>query len=487
MAHKAVNYIMSTVFKTSIVSTISINASTKSSESVSKSTISSSTKTYMGYSSTKTSGLTTGIVVLPTVTSDSKSMSNTTIGIAIGIPVGIFLVLLLACLLYFFLKRDVALNSKITLSPLSRYSSRGRSSRLLTLCCASQDCDEYDLEQNGINEKKWPFGHSFSSRIRYEISNPIPKSHTAFINPHIKTPIKAATIEGNYSAENEKNAKKNNLRGLELHGKEDILASSEIMTPLLEDVMFGYNDIKPQIVEVPDTHQSGIKYWLSKSPLSKWVVNSAYGSMNEDMTAEKKLKKLKVLSKINKGFVEDNSDVIYDEKSTSIEDQTNSINFDLLAKSLAESSDSIEKSTEIRPHSIIYNESTQPHNNHETHNQKRKKRRESKFQRHLEYAAKSKPLPLTPTTNVPEMSDSIITGTICIVTKDYFPNLTDEIEIHKGDFIRILATHTDSWCLVEKSTREGIPIINENEKDISNKCYINTNRGIVPGDCLRHL
>ena len=111
---------------------------------------------------------------------------------------------------------------------------------------------------------------------------------------------------------------------------------------------------------------------------------------------------------------------------------------------------------------------------------KRKKRRQSKLRKHLEYLSNLKPLPSIP-------HDTPENNQICKVIQRYDSKLTDEIDIHIGEYVKILATHTDGWCLVEKCSRDGdvfsLPDPSTFSKIELTK-YLNENRGIVPGDCL---
>ena len=90
-----------------------------------------------------------------------------------------------------------------------------------------------------------------------------------------------------------------------------------------------------------------------------------------------------------------------------------------------------------------------------------------------------------------EGSTSLKIGLIYIVVKDYDPKLDDEIRINVGEYVRILATHTDGWCLVEKCSRDGgstsvvDPEIYKESFDEFRGKYLNEDRGIVPGDCLQ--
>ena len=74
---------------------------------------------------------------------------------------------------------------------------------------------------------------------------------------------------------------------------------------------------------------------------------------------------------------------------------------------------------------------------------------------HLQHLLRSKPLPLTPNSKY-NGEASVQLGKTYTVIQDYEPRLTDEIRISLGEKVKILATHTDGWCLVEKcNTQKG--------------------------------
>ncbi|SCW03034.1 LAFE_0G01486g1_1 [Lachancea fermentati] len=78
---------------------------------------------------------------------------------------------------------------------------------------------------------------------------------------------------------------------------------------------------------------------------------------------------------------------------------------------------------------------------------------------------------------------------ISVVVREYTPRLVDEIHITHGEYVRVLARHTDGWCLIEKCKRDGT-LIKKNDVQhdhIDGKHYLNDYRGIVPGVCLRAL
>ncbi|SCU95180.1 LAMI_0F01376g1_1 [Lachancea mirantina] len=134
----------------------------------------------------------------------------------------------------------------------------------------------------------------------------------------------------------------------------------------------------------------------------------------------------------------------------------------------------------------------------------------NRLKKGLDRARAQKPLPLAPTLkgkpagisvrsemngpstlNTSSGNDSNVQHPILEVGKEYKPNLMDEIYVRAGEYVRVLARHTDGWCLVEKCSRNGTPVLRKNGPpdydDIDNEHYLNENRGIVPGICLRAL
>ncbi|CCH43787.1 Nuclear fusion protein [Wickerhamomyces ciferrii] len=65
------------------------------------------------------------------------------------------------------------------------------------------------------------------------------------------------------------------------------------------------------------------------------------------------------------------------------------------------------------------------------------------------------------------------------VSQSYERNLADELSIIKGDLVKILARHTDGWCLVEKCDKDGNALFQNTNR------YINDGRGVIPELCLQ--
>ncbi|CCD22206.1 Fus1p NDAI_0A00480 [Naumovozyma dairenensis CBS 421] len=126
---------------------------------------------------------------------------------------------------------------------------------------------------------------------------------------------------------------------------------------------------------------------------------------------------------------------------------------------------------------------------------KRKKRRQSKLRKHIEYVSNFKPLPNVPSSSSSSDDYGMKLNAIYKVIQRYDAKLADEINITIGEYVKVLASHSDGWCLVEKCDVDGNETYidnNDNEDKVemaadalySPDHYLNDNRGIVPGDCL---
>ncbi|SCV02973.1 LANO_0G01376g1_1 [Lachancea nothofagi CBS 11611] len=141
--------------------------------------------------------------------------------------------------------------------------------------------------------------------------------------------------------------------------------------------------------------------------------------------------------------------------------------------------------------------------------EKKSKHITEKLKEHLDLIDSLKPLPLTPKSKQASETAASITdwsqlemsvlnsGTaetelnqLYVVVRDYTPNLTDEICIRRDDCVRLLAKHTDGWCLVEKCKLTGSPLGTSDDPrhcEIDGEYYLNDYRGIVPGACIKEL
>lgn len=81
----------------------------------------------------------------------------------------------------------------------------------------------------------------------------------------------------------------------------------------------------------------------------------------------------------------------------------------------------------------------------------------------------------SPVSKSDSTTSSGITDSLYIVIKDYEPQLLDEIEIHKGQCVKLLAVHSDKWVLITNNLKE--------------MKYMDDSgcKGIVPMVCLKKL
>ncbi|SCU98991.1 LAME_0G01354g1_1 [Lachancea meyersii CBS 8951] len=142
-------------------------------------------------------------------------------------------------------------------------------------------------------------------------------------------------------------------------------------------------------------------------------------------------------------------------------------------------------------------------------NGRKVKQHNHELKQHLQQLESVKPLPLTPKSRqasenlVLEVdgceSNKVVSATsasdvglhrIHVVVRSYTQKLTDEITVRPHEHVRLLARHTDGWCLVEKCKPSGSPL-HENEDpqhvNIDGEFYLNEYRGIVPGVCLKEV
>ncbi|SMN20127.1 similar to Saccharomyces cerevisiae YCL027W FUS1 Membrane protein localized to the shmoo tip, required for cell fusion [Maudiozyma saulgeensis] len=430
---------------------------------------------------------TTKFLNLPTFSSTSKASSNTTIGISVGVPVGIFVFSLLVCLFYVYIKRERLHGSNKTVSPQYRDDSSTGSPNFLSMCFGAERNNQSGLNQNSFREKPWLFeNNNFSSKIHYDI--PGVYHNGSDIVPHVLTPAKASTVSDRYKRQK----------------KKYIIPFNKIENPII------LNSTKPQILEVNDgTKQpraSVSNHWKYKSPLSKWFLNSSSDLMNEGHTPNARVKRLHILSRVDKGYADDVAETNIDEKSPMLQVQDQTYKKLVGSESIDISPESDISLTEHHRASVIYDEMKNPpttstaavvenmalYSTSTVDLNGRKKRRDSRFKQ----CGNDTVMDLVSNNEEPmqeetfELKSQILTGGICIVSKNYSPRLTDEIQINKDEYVRILATHTDTWCLVEKCQRDGTSVPGDKllmNNDITNLHYLNKNRGIVPGDCLKPI
>ncbi|CAI4056463.1 hypothetical protein SKDZ_03G0430 [Saccharomyces kudriavzevii ZP591] len=452
------------------------------------------------------------------VAAQPKSSSASTIGLSIGLPIGIFCFGLLVLLCYFYIKRNSMSISNPPMSATSPVEGDRNSSNWFSRFFRQDNSghrDSYSGPNHDIekyNDTQWTSGDNMSSRIQYKISRPI-------IPQHILTPRKTVKNPFGWSNKNASLDPKVN------ESEEEKFVDAFLYTKPpnifhVESKMPSYSDLPSQKTASSNRKpplKTGEK-WNYESPLSRWFLRGStyfkdYALSKTSLktsTPAPQLKQMKMLSRISKGYFNE-LNILPDERSPILEYNNTTLHADSGLNDLGDTTPDSQVTSYrnanidlivARPNSVIYGTTGQQIlevNVSDSHNgsnciekhelvippaskphKKRKKRRQSKMYQHLQHLSRSKPLPLTP--NFKSSGDpSIQLGGTYTVIQDYEPRLTDEISISLGEKVKILATHTDGWCLVEKCNARNNCV----RVSVDDKRYLNEDRGIVPGDCLQ--
>lgn len=500
--------VMTTVVRTSSSAVNSVSSHISSSTSAVTPTTTTATSLYSAPSN----------ILFSNVAAQPKSTSASTIGLSIGLPIGIFCFGLLVLLCYFYVRRNSMSISNTPMSAtipseeggphrhsnwFSRLFRQPGTEHKNTYSGPNRDLEKY-------NDTQWIAGDNMTSKIQYKISKPI-------IPQHILTPKK--TVKKPYAWSNKNVSLDPSANGREEEKFVDkFLYSKPPNIFHIESKMPSFSDL-PSQKTVSSNRKHPLKTadkWNYESPLSRWFLRGStyfkdYALSKSSLktpTAAPQLKQMKILSRISKGYLNE-SDILQDERSpileyhntalhpnSSLNDvgnttpdsqvtsyrisnidlitaKSNSVIYGTIGQQTLEVNDRINGNNSISKHEMVIPTISKPH-------KKRKKRRQSKMYQQLQYLSRSKPLPLTPTSKS-NGDSSIQLGRTYTVIQDYEPRLTDEISISLGEKVKILATHTDGWCLVEKCAPRNGPV----HVSIDDKRYLNEDRGIVPGDCLQ--
>lgn len=430
------------------------------------------------------------------VVDSQKFTSGTTIGLAIGLPVGIFC---LGLVLFLSLSR---MKQKFTIS-------RKKSVDSTRLRSPNNGQGLFSRKRYGTNsqygqeyayEKSLPFADS--STIQYKVSRSRPQ--------HILTPEVSKLRD-----------KSTSLEGLSIKDDVDVLLYSKPpniyhiksempSTNNLPGEKLGLSASSPGRRPKPADLELPMHKWRYESPLSSWFLrNSTYLAGEEVdaapnsaantgtiVTPTVQLKQLKILSRINKEYV-GGSQLMENEKSPILELEPNSEDEEELGTDDIESSTG-PKLTKVSS-SAFYatvipgTENKNPFKYlHESQKEERKARRESILGLQSQETTEKKLSPLTPGKDLKsDSSKRLQIGRVYRAVQDYQAVLADEINIQIGEFALILATHTDGWCLVEKCTEDGTSKSYLKTGHIATSAndqgYLNSDRGIIPGDCLNDL
>lgn len=419
-------------------------------------------------------------IAIQTIANNENASSNSVIGLGIGLPVGLFGLCIIIFLCYFHFRKNYINNVTHYLSPSTSTMSSQSNWFYRKLYGNKKLWTTDDI----INEKSLPFHENMFSKVQYNISNPIHK--------HVMTPKKSvnpllSNIKYDQSVENLEVEKY-------LYTKPPNIHQIASVMPLVNN-LDGYTKVNDS---VRGTVNPPVTAWKYESPLSRWFLRSSIylsdhgisvGKLNKTPTIQ--LKQLNILSRIHRGDA--NTSNLVNEKSpilVNIADETQG--------SSPRSTYIIDEIVPNRPASAIYGtiqtQTIEYGDKDDTDvkimklksvpkrkkiNPELTKSRRKKLRRHLDQLAKMKPLPLTP-------KSKYRIGGIHQVIENYDSRLVDEVTLRVGEYARILAAHTDGWCLIEKCTEDGTTksLLKNKNIDIADMLYLNDDRGIVPGKCL---
>lgn len=475
---------------------------------------------------TTLSSHTSSAIRLSNLSNEPKSVSGKIIGLSIGLPIGIFCLGLLIFLIYFyFIKNSILISNPPVSATDGLKSSKSNWFNNLFNIDSYGNGDArngnnrsgnayYDLEKNTKENILWPSDNAIESRIQYNIG--LKDKYN-----HVLTPEYAHT-EPPFSRHDSADintflySKPPNIYriGSQLPSRND-LSNDQAST----------NDNEKQMIDDPSGK------WEYNSPLSKWFLRSSTYFKERNITSPSltdlaskltptvQLKHLKILNRVKQNYVstpigyEDERSPILDKSkpqiSHIIEGELNDSHGSLLLPSPS-SSDHYEEAQKRK--SFIYDSigpqtlkgnGERPITVTLSSVPPDRKKTKTKKQHHDKIDALSydKELPLTPShllNTAEQMKEEkeetfeIESGKIYKVIRPYSPRLTDEISISAGEYVRVIVTHNDGWCLVEKCTMDGtsksllysLEDVSQGKVDNKEKKYLNDDRGIIPGECL---
>ncbi|AAS54071.1 AFR699Cp [Eremothecium gossypii ATCC 10895] len=370
-------------------------------------------------------------VPLTTLVSNEKS-SKTIICLSIGLPIAIFVVSI-ALILWFFRYRSTG-----------RHRNEGKPPRW-----AVQPKTMKTQRPRSLDLEKEPLGNDYKDSQIYD------NSGIEVQPPHVLTPDKAA-----------------------------LNPETSDSDTMIEKYLYGKPNLGSKLADTQDrtkwTYESPLSRWfLTKSvyqPFSSFEINSG---TTEIKTPTVPLKTLRILSKVRREQAPNPQTAVYSPfkeepvytsamvASMAYNSQTS--DFKPPGTSVTEKvSTPTSKMTTLLPlpDTPLDETSSYKENSYDTSPE-------------LEPAQYSHSTPVVP--SPPPTAD----GDLCVVIKPFSPRLLDEIELNIDEQVRVLARHTDGWCLVEKC--DSAKSADSDSDNISAPNYLNERRGIVPQMCLKHV
>ncbi|CAL9736401.1 nuclear fusion protein Fus1p [Monosporozyma servazzii] len=439
---------------------------------------------------------------LSNLSNEPKSVSGKIIGLSIGLPIGIFCFGLMLFLIYFYFIKNSILVSNPPISPSDSIKSSGNNWFRNWFNIEGINYNNSDLEKNTRENVLWPSDNAIESKIQYNIGAKQNKKRYS----HVLTPKYAYTQTPKYAT--------NDVNEL-------------LYTPHIKIHSMGHSTLDDfdKVKDNNETTYEKYRYnkgddtkWEYNSPLSKWFLRSSVYLKDKNMTTTSlndlaskltptvHLKHLKILNRVNKSYSNDGTSY-ESERSPILEkpphyisdgisgNQSHESIVESLLLPLPQTSHNLNESKIQNRRSFIY-DSIGPQILNDSEGSKpdvtvlslpnQKKLNKSDD---INASTYEKKLPLTPHSEMEKRQaiedDRVSSGKIYQVAQPYSPHLTDEISITPGEYVRILVTHNDGWCLVEKCTMDGTSksLLGSNH-NITDKKYLNEERGIIPSECL---
>ncbi|CAL9731605.1 nuclear fusion protein Fus1p [Monosporozyma unispora] len=439
---------------------------------------------------------------LSTLSNEPKAVSGKIIGLSIGLPIGIFCLGLILFLLYFYFIKNSILISNPPVSPSDSIKRSGNKwfSNMFNIEKYNYNNNyNNDLEKNTKENILWPSDNAIESRIQYNIGTNQKKEGYS----HILTPKYAYTHTPNYEKNDVSKYLYSNPPNIRPIGYLNLNDTAKVNIKEENEATYEKNPYyKEKTLD---------RKWEYNSPLSKWFLRSSLYLKENNMTTTSlndlasrltptvQLKHLNILNRVNKNYSNDLT--AFESERSPILDKTNQISENLatnkshgsLVQSLLlpspQDSNILNESRISNRRSFIYDSiGPQVLNNDRDYKEPdvtiladvplKKKSKRNHGIKAVDY---EKALPLTPH-SLMRKNKKIESGKIYEVIECYSPRLTDEIAIVPGEYVRVLVTHNDGWCLVEKCTMDGT--CKSLLHDIKDRKYLNDDRGIIPGECL---
>lgn len=408
---------------------------------------------------------TTQFLQAPTSDVKKDTTPGRDLGISVGIPICLFLLGLLFCGAYVYFKKKEGKEDKQPDTPplqqignpfANKYSWKAK--RKLS---STEDLEHqwFNSDYHALQKKVIP---STNPNNKFKSNNDVRSGRV--IGPHILTPVPATTAVRKTSIPKPTT---------------DILNSFKYGTSINRDTDFASGSYTTrQILEVDDTANPQPR---TIQPHSNWLLSSIGDVHNKLKTPNKRWRQIGMLTKVDKQYFNYSGEYQCDERSPILEGHRES--YQKVVNTTATDNQRNEKhfqgNTMISAPSFLKPQGLS----------------RSKFGDRcdsLQLSGEFKPV--SPRATNPEENgtmgnilNSIKSGSLCIITENYIPQLTDEINVTKGEHVRVLATHSDTWCLVEKCNIDGSRKPSSTPQmggNFSQLRYLNSNRGIVPGKCL---